>query len=83
MESDSSSFSIYGIFSDPSDYDKIREDDRLSIFGTKNLAPGKTLTLKIHHADGKEERAELTHSFTDEQIPWFKAGSALNLMKGR
>lgn len=67
-------------FADPSDYDKIKEDDRLSIIGLKEMAPDKQLTLKIHHADGSVEIIKLNHSFNENQISWFKAGSALNLI---
>lgn len=71
-------------FPNPADYDKIGEDDRLSIRGLKSFAPGKPLTLVIHHADGKQESVEVKHSFNAEQVKWFKAGSALNLLrKGR
>lgn len=69
-------------FANPSDYDKIQEDDRLSIIGLQSFAPKKNLTLVIKHKDGKEERVELSHSFNEEQIRWFKAGSALNLLRG-
>lgn len=69
-------------FATPADYEKIRENDKLSVLGLKDLTPGKNLKLSIKHADGSVETVELTHSFTQEQIAWFKAGSALNLMKG-
>lgn len=67
-------------FDNPSDYDKIQEDDRLSIIGLKEIAPDKQLTLKIHHKDGSVEEAKLNHTFNENQIKWFKAGSALNLI---
>lgn len=67
-------------FSNPADYDKIQQDDHLSLVGLQSLAPGKPVTLIIHHADGKEEQVTLNHSLTPEQIEWFKAGSALNLL---
>ncbi len=67
-------------FDNPSDYDKIQEDDRLSIIGLKELAPGKQLTLKIHHKDGSVEEVKLNHTYNENQIKWFKAGSALNLI---
>jgi aconitate hydratase len=70
-------------FEKPSDYDKVREDDRLGITGLGAFAPGKPLTLTVTHADGSTEKLLVDHSFTEEQIPWFKAGSALNLMKGK
>lgn len=67
-------------FDNPSDYDKIQEDDRLSIIGLKELAPGKQLTLKIHHKDGSVEEVKLNHTYNENQIKWFRAGSALNLI---
>jgi len=70
-------------FTDPSDYDKIREDDRVSIVGLRDLAPGKPVTVILHHADGSEERILCRHTFSAEQIEWFKAGAALNLMRGQ
>ena len=69
-------------FANPMEYEKIQENDKLAITGLKDLAPGKNLKLTITHADESKDTAELTHSFTQEQVEWFKAGSALNLMKG-
>jgi aconitate hydratase len=68
-------------FANPSDYDKIKEDDRLSILGLKHFAPGQPLSLEVAHPDGKKEMIPLAHTFNDEQIKWFKAGSALNLLR--
>ncbi len=70
-------------FKNPSDYDKIKADDRISIEGVDILAPKSLLELVIMHANGETENAPLVHSFTQEQVAWFKAGSALNLMKGK
>ncbi len=70
-------------FARPQDYEKISEDDRLAITGLTDFAPGKNLTLVITHKDGSEEKVELAHSFNAEQVKWFKAGSALNLMRGK
>ena len=67
-------------FTDPSDYDKIKEDDKLSIIGLKDLAPEKQLKLVIKHKDGKQDEAVLNHTMNEAQIKWFKAGSALNLI---
>jgi aconitate hydratase len=67
-------------FADPADYDKIQEDDRLSIIGLKELAPGKPLKLIIKHKDGSTDEAILNHTLNENQIEWFKAGSALNLI---
>ncbi|HXV18756.1 MAG TPA: aconitate hydratase [Candidatus Omnitrophota bacterium] len=68
-------------FKNISDYDKVREDDHVSIIGLKTFAPGKDLSMVLTHADKSKETIQLTHSFTPEQIEWFKAGSALNLMR--
>lgn len=68
-------------FANPSDYDKIREDDRVTVKGLSTFAPGKNLTLEIAHADGTKETIELKHSFNAEQIKWFQSGSALNLLR--
>lgn len=67
-------------FADPGDYDKLREDDRLSILGLATFAPGQPLTLVAKHPDGREDRIPLNHTLNAGQIAWFKAGSALNLM---
>ncbi|HET6399072.1 MAG TPA: aconitate hydratase, partial [Candidatus Thermoplasmatota archaeon] len=69
-------------FVDPKDYDKIREDDRLSIVGLKEFGPGKPLTVVLKHSDGSEDRFQVRHTFSDEQIAWFRAGGALNLLRG-
>ncbi len=66
-------------FSDPADYDRVREDDRVSILRLSELAPGKPVTAVLHHADGTDEELSLNHSFAEEQIRWFQVGSALNL----
>ena len=66
-------------FSDPADYDRIQEDDRISIVGLSELAPGKPVKAILHHSDGSEEELSLNHSFAEEQLKWFHVGSALNL----
>ena len=70
-------------FANPADYEKIQEDDRVTIKGLKSFAPGKPLTLEVKHADGKKESIELKHSFNAEQIKWFQSGSALNLLRAQ
>jgi len=60
------------------DYDKIQEDDRVSIRGLQDLAPGEPLTVVLHHADGSEVSFPVNHTLTSEQIAWFQHGSALN-----
>ena len=66
-------------FSDPADYDKVRQDDRVSLVNLNELAPGKPVKGILHHADGTTEELMLNHSFGPSQIVWFKVGSALNL----
>lgn len=69
-------------FVNPADYDKIREGDRMSIDIT-TLAPGSNVTLTVKHDDGTSETIELKHTMNEQQLGWFKAGSALNLIAGR
>ncbi len=69
-------------FKQASDYDRVREDDRITISGLGEFAPGQNLTMILHHADGKTESVELVHSYNAQQIEWFRAGSALNLIGG-
>lgn len=68
-------------FSNPADYEKVQEQDTFDILGLKEFAPGKPFTLVIHHKDGSTDKAELSHTYNDQQWAWFKAGSALNLIK--
>lgn len=69
------------MFVNPADYDKIREDDRVALRGLSTFAPGKNLTLEVSHLDGSKDTFELKHTFNAEQIKWFQAGSALNLLR--
>jgi aconitate hydratase len=68
-------------FANPADYEKVREADLVDIVGLTTLAPGKPLTAVLKHEDGTSESIVLNHSFNAEQIEWFKAGSALNVLK--
>jgi aconitate hydratase len=68
-------------FADKSDYDKIKEDDNIDITGLTSFAPGKPLTIVLHHADGSTDEIKANHTYNETQIEWFKAGSALNLIK--
>ena len=68
-------------FADKHDYDRVREEDKLSIIGLKDFAPGRPLTAILYHADGTEESFAVNHTYNDLQIKWFKAGSALNTNK--
>ncbi len=70
-------------FSDPADYDKLQEDDVVDITGLDTFTPGRPLTLVVHHADGSVERFPVNHSYNETQIEWYRAGSALNLIKTR
>jgi aconitate hydratase len=70
-------------FAQPADYDRVREDDRISILGLRKLSPGTPLTLVLKHADGSSDTCLLNHSFNENQIGWFRAGSALNLIAAR
>lgn len=67
-------------FADPADYDKIDPSDRVSIVGLPSLTEGKPLTLKVKKSDGKTIDIPVNHTFNENQIAWFKAGSALNHM---
>ena len=63
---------------DKDDYKKVREEDKISIVGLKEFAPGKPLTAILYHADGTEESFAVNHTYNELQIKWFKAGAALN-----
>ena len=69
-------------FADPSDYDLVRESDRISLLGLAGLRPGEPVRCVAHHDDGTDTEIELRHSFGEAQIEWFRAGSALNLLAG-
>jgi aconitate hydratase len=68
-------------FANPADYDKIKEDDHVSLLDLQHLAPGKNVKMEIKHGDGSKETIEVKHSYNAEQLNWFKAGSALNLIR--
>jgi aconitate hydratase len=68
-------------FSDKDDYNKIEEKDKIDITGLKEFAPGKQLTVILNHSDGRKEKIMANHSYNEAQIEWFKAGSALNLIR--
>ena len=67
-------------FSSPGDYDKILEDDLVDIVGVAGVAPGKALTIRLRHSDGTTEEFGVNHSMSADQLEWFKAGSALNMV---
>jgi len=70
-------------FQNPGDYDKIREDDRISLIGLRDMAPGKPVECVVKHADGTSETLRLSHTFAASQLEWFRKGSALNLFHGK
>ncbi|MCP4641295.1 MAG: aconitate hydratase [bacterium] len=70
-------------FADPADYDKVQEDDAIDIVGLTEFAPDKPLTVVLRHADGSKDEFTANHTYNEAQIAWFKAGSALNLIKAQ
>ncbi len=68
-------------FANPADYDLIQENDVIDINGLTTFAPGKSLEVIFHHADGTSDIVVANHTYNEGQIEWFKAGSALNLIK--
>lgn len=68
-------------FADKADYDKIQEDDTLDIIGLTTFAPDTPLTVVAHHADGTTDHIQVNHSYNAQQIEWFKAGGALNIIR--
>ncbi len=68
-------------FANEEDYNKILENDVFNFIDLKEFAPGKPLTLEIVHENGTKENISLNHTYNDQQIEWYKAGSALNLIK--
>jgi aconitate hydratase len=67
-------------FADPADYEKIKADDAVDVIGLDQLAPGSTVRIVLHHADGSTDEFAANHTLSDEHIEWFKAGSALNVL---
>ena len=70
-------------FSDAAHYDLVGQTDRLSVLGLTEIAPGRALDLRIDRADGSSDTVPVNHTYTDAQIAWFRAGSALNMISGR
>ena len=70
-------------FSNPDDYNKLQEDDRISLIGLNNLEPQKPVRCIIKHKDGTKDEISLNHSYNKSQIEWFKAGSALNVLRNK
>ena len=67
-------------FADPMDYDKVGADDRISLTGLTELAPGSSVRMELHHGDRSQEEVILRHTLNAAQINWFRAGSALNVI---
>ncbi|PZX50567.1 aconitate hydratase [Algoriphagus chordae] len=70
-------------FANPTDYDLVQEDDSIDIVGLTTFAPGKQLQVVLNHADGTSDTIQVNHTYNEGQIEWFKAGSALNLIKAK
>ncbi|MGN6178092.1 MAG: aconitate hydratase, partial [Mucilaginibacter sp.] len=68
-------------FANPADYDKVQEDDVIDINGLTEFAPGKQLTVVLHHKDGSADSFPVNHTYNAQQIEWFKAGGALNIIR--
>ncbi|CAN5860810.1 aconitate hydratase [soil metagenome] len=70
-------------FVDKDDYLKIQEDDTIDIIGLTTFAPNRPLTLVLHHADGTEHLISVNHTYNEQQVEWFKAGGALNIIRAK
>jgi len=68
-------------FNDKNDYDKIQEDDTINIEGLTSFAPGKPLSIVLQHKDGSTDTIVVNHTYNEQQIDWFKAGGALNIIR--
>ncbi len=68
-------------FADKTDYEKIKEDDTVDILGLTTFAPNTPLTLVFNHADGSKDEIKANHTYNEQQIEWFKAGGALNIIR--
>lgn len=68
-------------FVNPEDYDKVRQDDKITIEGFETMMPGKTLRVVLYHEDGTSDAFDIAHTYNEQQIEWVKAGSALNKIR--
>ena len=68
-------------FDNKEDYEKVQEDDVIDIVGLNSFAPGVQLTMVLNHSDGSTDEVKLNHTYNDQQIEWFKAGGALNIIR--
>ncbi len=69
------------VFANAADYDLVQEEDRISVCGLSDLATGAPVEIVLHHRDGSEDRLQTRHSLNTDHIEWFKAGSALNVLR--
>ena len=69
-------------FANPDDYERVLADDVVDIVGLAELAPGKPVRVVLHHANGSTDEVLTTHTMSEEHIAWFRAGSALNVLRG-
>ena len=70
-------------FANKEDYNKIQEDDVIDILGLTTFTPGKQLTIQLNHKDGSTETILVNHTYNENQIEWFKAGGALNIIRSQ
>jgi aconitate hydratase len=70
-------------FANKADYGLVQEDDRIDVIGLTTFTPGKPLQIVLHHQDGTSDRIEAHHSYNQQQIDWFKAGGALNVIRSQ
>ncbi|TDX00730.1 aconitate hydratase [Dinghuibacter silviterrae] len=70
-------------FANKEDYEKVKEDDTIDITGLTSFAPGKPLTVVLHHKDGSTDNVTVNHTYNEQQIEWFKAGGALNVIRSQ
>ncbi|HEY4110999.1 aconitate hydratase [Puia sp.] len=70
-------------FVNKEDYDKVQEDDSIDIVGLTNFAPGKPVTMVLNHKNGSKDEITLNHTYNEQQIGWFRAGGALNVIRSQ
>mgnify|MGYP001582373830 FL=1 len=68
-------------FANKADYDKIQENDTVDVIGLTSFAPGKQITIVFNHDNGSKDEIKVNHSYNAQQIEWFKAGGALNIIR--
>jgi aconitate hydratase len=68
-------------FANKEDYDKVQEDDNIDIMGLTSFSPGEPLTVELNHKDGTVDVVKVNHTYNAQQIEWFKAGGALNVIR--